>query len=133
MPSARMLLLLVALVAAPVGARAQTVMGTITGHIRDASGGVLPGVTITMTQLETSHKASAVTDGEGRFTSGPLPLGTYRLDAVLSGFKSSVRSGITLTINEIARVDFTLEVGTLEEVVEVAAGASLVDASTSSV
>ncbi len=52
---------------------------------------------------------------------------------MLSGFKSSARSGIALTINEIARVDFTLEVGTLQEVVEVAAQASLVDASTSSI
>jgi Carboxypeptidase regulatory-like domain len=126
-------LCLLALAMAPLPASAQTVMGTITGHIKDPSGGVLPGVTVTMTQLETSHKATAVTDAEGRFTSGPLPLGTYRLDAVLSGFKSSVRSGITLTINEVARVDFTLEVGTLEEVVEVAAQASLVDSSTSSI
>ncbi len=134
MPStARTLLLLLTLVAAPVVGRAQTVMGTITGHIKDASGAVLPGVTVTLTQLETSHKASVVTDVEGRFTSGPMPLGTYRLDAVLSGFKSSVRSGISLTLNEVARVDLMLEVGTLEEVVEVAAAASLVDASTSSV
>ena len=78
MPStARTLLLLLTLVAAPVVGRAQTVMGTITGHIKDASGAVLPGVTVTLTQLETSHKASVVTDVEdasrrARCRSGPI-------------------------------------------------------------
>ncbi len=73
------ILFLLAVVAAPLSAGAQTVMGTITGHIKDPSGGVLPGVTVTMTQLETGHKASAVTDSEGRFASGPChsaPIGS---------------------------------------------------------
>ena len=84
MPStARTLLLLLTLVAAPVVGRAQTMTGTITGIVKDASGGVLPGVTVTMTQLETSRKETAVTDAEGRYTSGPLPLGTYRIEASL--------------------------------------------------
>lgn len=79
------------------------------------------------------RKETAVTDSGGRYTSQPLPLGTYRIEATLSGFKASAKGGIALTIDDIARVDFTLEVGTLQEVVEVAAQASLVDARTSSV
>jgi hypothetical protein len=125
------LLLVAALLGACVPASAQTITGTITGIVKDASGGVLPGATVTMTQLETSRQQTAVSDSEGRYASGPLTLGTYRIDASLSGFKSAVRSGVTLTIDEVARVDFTLEVGTLQEVVEVSAEASLVDPDTS--
>ncbi len=125
--------LLLALLAAPWAAHAQTVTGTITGIVKDASGGVLPGVTVTMTQAETGRQESVVTDAEGRYTSIPLQLGTYRIEASLTGFKASIRGGIGLTIDDVARVDFTLEVGTVQEVVEVAAEASLVDASTSSI
>ena len=122
-----------AFAAAPGLADAQTITGTITGIVRDASGGVLPGATITMTQLQTGRQETAVSDGEGRYTSAPLQLGTYRVEAGLPGFKSAAQAGIELTINDVARVDFTLEVGTVQEVVEVAANASLVDASTSSI
>ena len=114
-------------------AAAQTVTGTITGVIKDSSGAVLPGVTVTFTQVETSRQESVVTDRDGRYTSQPLQLGTYRVEAALSGFKSSVRAPIPLTIDDVARVDFTLEVGTVQEVVEVRAEAALVDARTSSV
>ena len=97
----------------PVRAPAQTVSGTVTGIVKDSSGGVLPGVTVTFTQTETSRKETAITDSGGRYTSQPLPLGTYRVEATLSGFKASAKGGIALTIDDIARVDFTLEVGQL--------------------
>ena len=125
--------LLLCLLISPMAASAQTVTGTITGIVKDASGGVLPGVAVTMTQAETGRQETVVTDGEGRYASLPLRLGTYRIEASLAGFKASIRAGIPLTIGEVARVDFTLEVGTVQEVVEVAAQASLVDASTSSI
>ena len=112
-------------------AEAQTITGTITGIVKDSSGGVLPGATVAMTHVQTGRQETALSDGEGRYTSAPLPLGTYRLEATLSGFKSAVQSGIELTVSDVARVDFTLEVGTVQEIVEVAANASLVDASTS--
>jgi hypothetical protein len=117
----------------PMLADAQTVSGTVTGIVKDASGAVLPGVTVTFTQTETGRKETALTDSGGRYNSQPLPLGTYRVGASLSGFKASAKGGIPLTIGDVARVDFTLEIGTVQEVVEVAAQASLVDARTSSV
>jgi hypothetical protein len=112
---------------------AQTITGTITGIVKDTSGAVLPGATITMTQVDTARQQTAVSDAEGRYASGPLQLGNYRIEAGLAGFKSAVRSGVTLTIDEVARVDFTLEVGTVQETVEVRAAASMVDANTSAV
>ena len=125
--------LLVGVLVLPGMAGAQTITGTITGIVKDSSGGVLPGVTITMTQAETGRHETVVSDTEGRYTSRPLPLGTYRVEASLSGFKGSARAGIPLTIDEIARIDFTLDVGAVAEIVEVAAQASLVDARRSSV
>ena len=126
-------LLVLSILLYPITAFAQTVTGTVTGVVKDASGAVLPGVTVTFTQTETGRREAVATDRDGRYTSQPLQLGTYRVEAELSGFKSSVRSGIPLTIDDVARVDFTLEVGTVQEVVEVRAEASLVDARTSSV
>jgi hypothetical protein len=126
-------LLALALFALATPTTAQTVTGTITGIIKDPSGAVLPGVTVTFTHVETNRRESVVSDRDGRYTSQPLPLGTYRAEAALSGFKSQVRAPIALTIDDVARVDFTLEVGTLQEVVEVRAEAALVDARTSSV
>ncbi len=121
------------LVCGTAAAEAQTITGTITGIVKDASGGVLPGATITMTQVQTDRKETATSDLQGRFTSAPLPLGDYRIEASLSGFKGAARSGVPLTVNEVARVDFVLEVGNVQEVVEVSAHASLVDSNTSAV
>jgi hypothetical protein len=112
---------------------AQTITGTITGIVKDSGGGVLPGATITMTQRETNRVATAVSDAEGRYTSAPLPLGTYRVEASLSGFAGAAQSDITLNVNDVARIDFTLAVGNVQETVEVVGQASLVDASTSAV
>ena len=84
------ILFLLALVAAPSGGCPDR-HGDDHRLVKDASGGVLPGVTVTMTQMETGRKETAVTDAEGRYTSIPLPLGTYRIEAALSGFKASAR------------------------------------------
>jgi hypothetical protein len=58
-------------------AAAQTITGTITGIVKDTSGAVLPGATITMTQVDTGRQETAVSDAEGRYASGPLQLGSY--------------------------------------------------------
>ncbi len=129
----RLSMVLVVLSAAVRSADAQTITGTITGVVKDASGGVLPGATVTMTHLQTSRAEAAVSDNEGLYASAPLPLGDYRIEATLQGFKNAVRSGVTLTISDVVRVDFTLELGALSETVEVAAHGSLVDGSTSSI
>jgi hypothetical protein len=126
-------LLAFALLSTATSAAAQTVTGTITGIVKDTSGAVLPGTTVTFTQIETGRQEAVASDRDGRYTSQPLPLGTYRVEAALSGFKSSVRAPLPLTIDDVARVDFTLEVGTMQEIVEVRAEAALVDARTSSV
>ena len=95
-------LLALAVLCSPAVAAAQTVTGTITGIVKDTSGAVLPGVTVTFAQVETGRQETVVSDRDGRYTSQPLQLGTYRVEAALSGFKSSARAPIPLTIDEIA-------------------------------
>src|SRR5215203_3413852 len=85
--------LIVTTVLRPVPAAAQTVVtGADTrGTIADATGGVLPGVTITVTSLDTNTIRSAVTDSTGRYVVAALPPGRYEIAAELSGFAAERR------------------------------------------
>jgi hypothetical protein len=107
---------LVALPAA-LQAQARVTGGDVQGVVRDQNGGVLPGVTVTATNLETNVARAAVSDGEGRYTIPALPPGRYRVSAELSSFVPQARE-LTLALGQLAALDFTLRVsGGTEEVV----------------
>jgi hypothetical protein len=111
-------------------ASAQTT-STIAGRVVDASGAVLPGVSVTARNLDTAVVRSSVTGADGRYTLALLPVGRYELRAELDGFRPLVRQGIETTIAETLAVDLALEVGAVAEVVMVTGGASQVNTSTS--
>jgi hypothetical protein len=69
------------------------------GQVKDESGGVLPGVDITVTQTATGATRTAVSDTDGAYTLTNLPIGPYRLEATLQGFRSYVQTGIVLQVN----------------------------------
>jgi len=94
---------------------------------------VLPGVSVTVRNLDTGLTRTVITDAEGRYHAVELSLGRYEVKAELSGFGTGVRSGITLTLGREARVDFTLAVGSLAETLVVTGEAPLVDTTSSSV
>jgi hypothetical protein len=123
---------LVAFVMSVPAAFAQT-STAIEGTVSDATGGALPGATVDITNAETNITRSVVTDDEGRYRARDLPLGEYRVAASLSGFQSSARSGIILTLGRAAVVDFQLGIGELTETVEVTGDAPLVNTSTAAV
>ncbi|HMF95258.1 MAG TPA: carboxypeptidase regulatory-like domain-containing protein [Vicinamibacterales bacterium] len=102
--------------------------GTIEGTIKDESGSVLPGATITATspQLQVGQIVQ-VSDSSGNYKFVDLPPGTYRLKAELQGFSQSVRDELRLTVGFNARVDFLLKVGALEESVTVSGQSPVVD------
>ena len=100
-------------------ASAQTTTGRITGTVADASGGVLPGVTVTVTQSGTGLSRTTTTDTRGGFVFVDLPVGSYAVKVELSGFKTAVRSGYDVVADGRISVDFALEVGALSETVEV--------------
>ena len=118
--------LLVALTAgvayAQVGSTAQ-----ISGTVRDESGGVLPGVDVAVTNTNTGATRAAVTDTQGQYVLTNLPLGPYRLQASLSGFRTFERTGIVLQVGASPAINVTLALGALTETISVDAAAPLVD------
>jgi hypothetical protein len=106
------------LVLAATNAAAQTT-GRISGTVVDGSGGAMPGVTVTVTQQGTGFSRATVTDQSGAFVLVSLPRGTYDVTAELAGFKRGVKTGFELVADGRVTADFVLEVGQVQEVIEV--------------
>ncbi len=114
-------------------ASAQATGASMIGTLKDDTGGALPGVTVTATQLETSRARTTVTEANGDYQFPALPPGPYEVKAELAGFQTSIRRGIDLSVNQRAVVNFTLGVGDLKEEVVVTGEAPLVDTTRASV
>src|SRR5712691_5845460 len=99
----------------------------ISGAVQDPSGAVLPGAQIMATQTETGGSRATITNETGYYTLPNLPLGPFRLEAALPGFRSFVQTGIVLQVNSNPTINITLQVGQVSEQVEVQANASLVE------
>jgi len=99
----------------------------LAGRVTDESGAVLPGVTVTATQTDTGFTRSVVTDGSGAWIASNLPLGPYRLEVSLQGFRTYVQTGIVLQVGATPTINAVLAVGNLEETVSVEAAAPIVD------
>ena len=104
---------------------AQAVKGGLLGNIVDESGGALPGVTVTITEVNTNISYSAVTNTSGNYVFSNLKDGKYRVSAELSGFKRAVRDGVDVPVNATPRVDLKMEVGAVEESVTVVGASPL--------
>src|SRR5882672_7250915 len=99
----------------------------ISGAVQDQSGAVLPGVEVTATQTETGVRRTTVTNEPGHYVLPNLPLGAYRLEAALPGFRTFVQSGLVLQVNSNPTINIVLQVGQVSEQVEVQANAGLVE------
>src|SRR5688500_16364777 len=99
----------------------------VTGTVRDQSGGVLPGVDVTVIQTDTGFTRSAVTDENGNYTLTNLPIGPYRLQASLSGFRAYQQTGIVLQVGSNPVIPVAMALGELSETVSVEAAAPLVE------
>src|SRR5262249_2901299 len=102
----------------------------ISGTVNDASGAVLPGVEVTATQTETGIARSTISNETGGYVLPNLPLGPYKLEAALTGFRTFVQTGIVLQVNSNPVINVTLQVGQVSEQVEVQANAALVETRT---
>src|SRR3982074_1594475 len=112
----------VALSALP--AAAQFDRGQISGTIKDAQGGVVPGVTVVVTNLETQKANTTVSDQTGFYTVPNLPGGKYDVSAELQGFKKALRQNVTLDSATSQTLNFGLETGAVTEAVTVTAEAT---------
>lgn len=125
--STRILALVAALAlfrAAP--APAQVTTAEVLGVVTDASGGVLPGVTLTATNVGTGFTRSAVSNEKGRYALLSLPLGAYKFTATIGGFSTVVREGVTLTLGQSAALDFKMSPANVSETITVVGDAPLI-------
>ena len=99
----------------------------INGTVKDPAGLALPGVTITATKVDTGLQRTTVTDDIGSYTLQNLPVGSYRVEATLQGFRTFVQMGIVLQVGDNSTLPITLQLGQLEETVTVAGTAALVE------
>src|SRR5207302_1012728 len=83
----------------------------MSGTVRDASGAVLPGVTVTVTQVDTSVTRTTVTDAAGAYVLPNLPTGPYKFEAMLQGFRTYSQTGIVLQVGATPAINVTLAVG----------------------
>jgi len=113
---------------APARASAQA-SGQINGTVTDATGGVLPGVTVEATNTATGVTRSAISGADGLYTLPLLQPGNYNVKASLQGFRSQQRDGVRVTVTETARLTFQLEIGGLTETTVIVAEVSLVETS----
>ncbi len=102
-------------------AQSQAINGTIEGVVHDATGAALPGATVTVTQAETGARRVLVTGGDGSYRALLLPLGRYRVKVELTGFKAVEQTGLVLSAGQTLSADVALEVGAVQEVVQVTA------------
>lgn len=109
------------------GAYAQQTTALITGTVKDSSGAVIAGAKVTLTNASTNVSKDTVTSKSGDYLFTLIPIGTYQLTVSQSGFEKYVQKGITLQINQNARQDVTLNVGSTAQVVEVQGNVTQVD------
>src|SRR5688572_8739969 len=120
----RILPTVLVLLLACVPSFAQT-LGTITGDVKDASGAVIPGATVTATNTGTNAAREMPSNEAGAYTFAALPPGPYIVKAELQGFKTA-QNNVDLHVEQTVRVNFTMEIGTLSETAEVTGVAPLI-------
>lgn len=125
--------ILVLLVSACAPLSAQQGRGTILGTVTDATGAAVPGVAVTVLNTGTNAAFRTESNAEGFYIAPELPVGSYSVSAERTGFKKTIRSGITLQVDQRAQVDLTLQIGGVTESIEVTGEAPLVDTSSATV
>jgi hypothetical protein len=111
----------------PGFAQSQAANGAIEGVVRDATGTVLSGTSVTVTNVDTGAQRILLTGNEGGYRALLLPLGSYTVKAEITGFKTVEHSGISLSAGQTAVINFTLEVGGVAEVVSVSGEAPVAE------
>src|SRR6059036_2659863 len=111
---------------------AQTSTATILGVVKDTTGALIPGVSITIKHTETGQTRTAISSETGDYNVPLLPVGAYELTTTMPGFKQQVRSGINLVVGQQAVINLTLEVGAVAEQVTITEEAPLVNTTLSS-
>ena len=113
-----------------VSVTAQDFRGAVSGTVTDASGGVLPGVTVTVKNVDTNVATTTVTDDRGAYSVRYLNAGTYSVQAELEGLQTVVRRNVAVRVGDNVPVDFKMAPGGVSEVIEVTASTPIIDTTT---
>jgi hypothetical protein len=105
----------------------------VSGRITDASGAVVPGAQITLTNQANGFKRDSVANNEGNYNVPLLQPGTYEISVRKDGFKPILQANVALNVEQVARLDFTLETGTVSETITITSAAPLLNRETTSV
>jgi hypothetical protein len=105
----------------------QADVSSLRGTIRDATGAVVPGVQVRVTNLQTNVARAAIASENGDYEFVDLRRGAYRLEATKPGFKTFIADNVILESRQIRRIDVTMDVGQVETQVEVAANAAVIE------
>jgi hypothetical protein len=127
------LVLLAAILLLGTTAQGQEVTATITGTVVDQSGAAIVGANVSAKDTERGVTFTGKTNGDGAFYFSRVPVGTYDVKVEADGFQAEVHSGITLVLNQTARLDFSLKVGQVSAVVEAVSSAPVLQTDTTEV
>jgi hypothetical protein len=111
---------------------AQSDTARIEGIVSDATGAVVAGASLKVTNVDTNISLTTVTNENGKYVLTPLRVGKYELEITAPNFRKHVQTNIELQVNQVARIDIHLEVGNVSEEVQVIGGTPLIESSTSS-
>lgn len=118
----------VVFVLAPGSAEAQALYGSLSGRVVDASGAPVAGAAVTLVDAATQAGAAAVSQRDGRYLFSRVSPGAYAVTVVKDGFRRAVRSDVLVAVNEQGVLDVPLEIGALDEAVDVVAQLPLLQA-----
>ncbi len=125
------LLLAVGIRTRPAGA--QVLYGTVVGNVQDESGAVVPGVTVAITSKDTGQRRETITNELGNYSFPNLLPGIYEIRATLQRFSTFNKTNLSVSTNNVTRVDAQMKVGKITEVVSVKADATILQTDTASV
>jgi hypothetical protein len=109
----------------------QATSASVSGRITDPSGAAVPQASVTVTNIDTGLRREARTNEDGNYAAPLLPPGNYLVAVLKEGFRPVNRSGISLAVDQTARIDVILEVGAVSESVDVVAATPLIEQETS--
>src|SRR5262245_53006425 len=110
-----------------LSAQAQLPTATISGTVKDATGAVIPGVAVAVTNVATGLTRSVQSGEDGSYRFSALPVGTYDIRAEQPGFQTKVERGLRIAVGDEAVLNISLEVGATAETVSVTAEAPIVN------
>ncbi|HXW88963.1 MAG TPA: TonB-dependent receptor, partial [Terriglobales bacterium] len=119
-------------ISAAVTAFAQVDTSSLVGTVKDASGAILPGVTVTATNTDTGVSTVVKTESDGNYVITPLHIGRYSVAVESKGFRREIRRDVVLDVQQSIKLDFSLQVGSVSETLEVSGAAPLLDTESAS-